>query len=505
MNLKQKIGQLFMVGFDGTEVNAHIENLIKNYNVGNIILFERNCKNPAQILKLTQDLQKLAMKYNGVPLFIGIDQENGMVIRISEGVCAFPGSMAQTNGATEAEVYQVAKYTGEMLEALGINYNLAPSLDINNNPDNPIIGVRSFGEDAQTVSKMGCACIKGLQDAGIIATAKHFPGHGDTAIDSHLSLPYIPHDKERLEKIELYPFKEAIKMGVKSIMTTHIIFPVYEQTHPATLSKNILTELLRNQLGFNGIIITDCMEMKAIDETYTAIKASTMAIEAGADIVCVSHSENIQIACLEETLKQSEQYTLLMDRIEKSCKRILSEKSTINIEEFLNRNISEIEFKLKPKLAIKLAKKISKNSIKIINKDINLPIKNNKVLIIAPDSRGINGADGMWYIPNFGMYAIEKKKNADAIRIETNLSDEIIMEIVTSSKYYDVIIMCLYNSQFAKIQIKLANQLFDTHKKVICIAMRNPYDINLLKNPQTTICTFEYTPLSMDSLLEILF
>lgn len=200
MTLKQKVGQLFMVGFDDTKINSHIENLIKDFNVGNVILFERNCKTPEQILKLIQNLQKLAIKYNGVPMFIGIDQENGMVTRIGEGVCTFPGNMAQANGATEEEIYQVAKYTGEMLEALGINYNLAPSLDINNNPNNPIIGIRSFGENPETVTNMGLACIKGFQDAGIISTAKHFPGHGDTAIDSHLTLPCIPHSKERLKK-----------------------------------------------------------------------------------------------------------------------------------------------------------------------------------------------------------------------------------------------------------------------------------------------------------------
>lgn len=504
MILKQKVGQLFIVGFDDTKINSHIENLIKDFNVGNVILFERNCKTPEQILKLIQNLQKLAIKYNGVPMFIGIDQENGMVTRIGEGVCTFPGNMAQANGATEEEIYQVAKYTGEMLEALGINYNLAPSLDINNNPNNPIIGIRSFGENPETVTNMGLACIKGFQDAGIISTAKHFPGHGDTAIDSHLTLPCIPHSKERLEKVELYPFKAAIDAGVKSIMTAHIIFPAYEPVYPATLSPLVLTNLLRQDLGFHNLIITDCMEMKAISDTYTTQQASVMAIAAGADIVCISHTEKLQREALEETLIQAEQNMKLQAKIDTAADRILSIKKVLNVDEYLKRNIADIANKLNPPAAIKLAKKISKNAIKVIEQGISLPIDPGKLLIIAPDSRGLTGVDGLWYIPNFASYAAEHVI-ADSIKLESDLSIKSINEIIQKSQIYDTIILCLYNAQFMHSQIELANKLLAEHNQVICIAMRNPYDINLLKNPQTTVQVFEYTPLSMDSLLKILF
>ncbi len=439
MTVKQQIGQLFIVGFNDTKVNSHIETLIKDYHVGNVILFERNCHNPKQTFELVQHLQRLALEHNGVPMFIAIDQENGMVIRISEGVCVFPSNMAQAIGASLDEIYQMAKYTGEMLNALGINYDFAPSLDVNNNKDNPIIGIRSFGEDSKTVAAAGVKCIKGFQDAGILATAKHFPGHGDTSVDSHLALPVISHTKQRLNEVELYPFKEAIKAGVKSIMTTHIRFLTYDDKFPATLSKKVLTELLREQLGFRGIIVTDCLEMKAIDDTYTVQKAAPMAINAGADLVCISHQERLQKKALVETEKMFAESEFLQYRIVDSCKRIVAEKAKLNITKFLDSTFEEIEDKLNPPEAIELAKKVSKASVEFVKQSQKMPLIGQKILVIATDSRGINGADGQWYIPNFATYLKDNILNNEitAHKIELNPDKDTIRKLVAMAKDFD--------------------------------------------------------------------
>ncbi len=507
MTVKQKIGQLFMVGFDSTTVNSHIETLIRDYNVGNVILFERNCKTPQQTFKLVQDLQRLAIKHNGVPMFIGIDQENGMVVRISDGVCQFPTNMAQTKGASLDEIYHMAKYTGEMLGALGINYNLAPCLDINNNKSNPIIGIRSFGEDSETVATAGVACIDGFQSSGIIATAKHFPGHGDTSVDSHLALPVISYTKKRLNEVELYPFKVAIKAGVKSIMTTHIRFMTYDDKFPATLSQKVLTDLLRVQLGFKGLIITDCLEMKAIDDTYSVEKAAPMAIKAGADIICISHTQKLQTKALIETIDQFGSSEILQKRVISSCHRIIAQKSKLNIKNFLERQFEDIESVLNPQEAIDLAKRVSKDSVDIIQQRQSLPLAAKKILVIAPNSRGLNGADGQWHIPNFASFVKNNVVNNDitAVKIENQPTKADIRELVNKTKEFDTIIMCLYNAQFMKPQLDLAQQILDTHHCVICISMRNPYDINYLKNTQTVIQAYEYTPLSMSTLMEMLF
>ena len=248
LTIDEKIGQLIMCGFDALELNDHIINLIKNYHVGNVILFTRNVKSMKQVFELNKNLQKLALKNLGIPLLISIDQEGGMVTRIKNEATFFPGAMTIASSNNLDNAYLSGKYMGEELINLGINMNLAPSLDVNNNPLNPVIGVRSYSDDPKVVSEFGIMTIKGLQE-NVIATAKHFPGHGDTQVDSHLALPEINYGKKRLEAIELYPFKNAIKNGVKAIMSSHINFPAYtEDNLPTTLSKKCLTGLLREEL-----------------------------------------------------------------------------------------------------------------------------------------------------------------------------------------------------------------------------------------------------------------
>ncbi len=249
--LERKIGQLFVVGFDGTTVNPKIKKLIHDYHVGSIILFSRNIGEPEEVLQLTSDLQKEAKKAGyEKPLLICLDQENGVVSRIHKGLTTFPGSMAL--GATDNPqyAYKIGLATGKELKALGINWNLAPVLDVNNNPDNPVIGVRSFSENAEKVAAFGEAMMKGLQDAGVMTSLKHFPGHGDTNVDSHLDLPVISHEMERLENIELVPFKACIEAGADSVMAAHVYFPAIEPEEdiPATLSKRVYVDLLRKSL-----------------------------------------------------------------------------------------------------------------------------------------------------------------------------------------------------------------------------------------------------------------
>ncbi|MFW6229939.1 MAG: glycoside hydrolase family 3 protein, partial [Halanaerobium sp.] len=281
MSLEEKVGQLFQVGFSGSTVNDEIKDLIENYHIGGVIYFSRNIKNPAQTAELSNNLQQLALDSgSGFPLFISADQEGGTVTRL-KGATHFPGNMALGAAQSKNLTEKVAQATASELKNLGINVNLAPVLDVNNNPANPVIGVRSFGEDPELVAELGMSYIKGLQSEGITATAKHFPGHGDTDTDSHLDLPIIKHQRSRLDEVELYPFKKAIEAGVDSIMTAHVYFPAIEKEEgiPATLSKSVLTDLLRDELKFEGLIITDCMEMNAIVNTFGTVEGAVRTIE----------------------------------------------------------------------------------------------------------------------------------------------------------------------------------------------------------------------------------
>lgn len=250
MNLRQKIGQMLICGFWGTEMTEELHSFIKEQQIGGVIYFARNVNKAEQVSRLSSDLQKAAAESGNLPLWVSIDQEGGMVARITEGVALMPGNMALAAAGSLEWAYESSHISGMELKALGINMNFAPVLDVNNNLLNPVIGVRSYGESPELVADYGAKAFHGLQDAGVVATAKHFPGHGDTAVDSHLDLPTVTHERERMERIELVPFKRAIAEGIDAVMSAHIYFPALEaQKLPVTLSHSVLTGLLREELN----------------------------------------------------------------------------------------------------------------------------------------------------------------------------------------------------------------------------------------------------------------
>lgn len=328
MSLSDKIGQMLMCGFEGTAVpDDGIRELVAKGGIGGVIYFARNIETPEQVARMTAELQQAAAEGGKAPLWISIDQEGGMVARITEGVALMPGGMAIAAAGSVEDAYQAALISGRELSAMGINLNYTPVLDVNNNARNPVIGVRSFGESPEKVADYGAATIRGFQDAGVAATAKHFPGHGDTDVDSHLDLPTVRHDRARMDSVELVPFRRAIAEGVDAMMSAHIYFPALEQEKfPVTLSKAVLTGLLREELGFGGIIMTDCMEMNAIAEHYGTVEASVLAIEAGADIVLISHRADRQLAAIEAILHAVAEGRISETRIDDSVRRLLALK-----------------------------------------------------------------------------------------------------------------------------------------------------------------------------------
>lgn len=295
MTLEQLAGQLIWGGWGGqggepTEYDAHARYLVEELQTGALVLLARNAESPEQVAELTRTLQSHAL----TPLLIGIDQEGGRVCRMPLPGFTFPGARA-LGAIDDLDVTrQVSRAIGEQLLALGINVNFAPTLDVNNNPRNPIIGVRAYGEDPEAVTRHGVAALHGFEDAGVLPVVKHFPGHGDTNCDSHLELPTLPVSRERLEEIELTPFRAAIAAGVPAVMTTHILFPALDPELPSTLSRRILTGLLREELGFDGLIVTDCLEMKGIADHWSPEETAILCLEAGADALLVCHTQETQ-------------------------------------------------------------------------------------------------------------------------------------------------------------------------------------------------------------------
>ncbi|WP_255171516.1 beta-N-acetylhexosaminidase [Natrononativus amylolyticus] len=328
LSLEQKVGQLFHVGFHGTEPTDAVESLIREYHVGGVIYFARNLETPDQTRALSRSLQRTALESGAeIPLFVSVDQEGGTVRRLPYYAAA-PGAMAVGATGEPEAAGTVARVTAAQLERVGINYNLAPVLDVNNNPSNPVIGVRSYGERPESVAAFGERYVEALQSAGIVACGKHFPGHGDTATDSHVDLPVVDASEERLEAVEFPPFERAIEAGIDTIMTAHVAFPAItgSESTPATLSRAVLTGVLRERLGFEGLISTDCMEMDAIADTVGTARGAVEAVNAGADVVLVSHRADRQRRAIEAVLEAVETGEIPESRIDASVARHLAAK-----------------------------------------------------------------------------------------------------------------------------------------------------------------------------------
>ncbi|HNW29358.1 MAG TPA: glycoside hydrolase family 3 protein [Spirochaetota bacterium] len=327
MKLDWKIGQMLMMAIPGRNMNRDVEFILKQYRPGGVILFGYNLSTESNNRRFIKDMQKASCSYGGIPLFVSIDQEGGRVVRIVDGVTQFPGNMAAGVCGDRDLAYRWGRALGLQLRLTGVNMNLAPALDVNNNPHNPVINTRSFGSDPRQVSELGAAYLLGLQDSRCMAVGKHFPGHGDTNKDSHLTLPVIPYDMKRLERVELAPFRKAVRAGVEGIMTAHIAYPaILGGNDPATVSKKFLTGILREDFRFKGLVITDDMEMHAIARRQDIGEAAVRSILAGADIILFSSYEKsipaiynaIRKAVLEKRIPES--------RIDESVNRILEAK-----------------------------------------------------------------------------------------------------------------------------------------------------------------------------------
>lgn len=323
MKLSRKIGQLLMIGFDGTTPTKGVEELIKKHQIGGVILFSRNIKEPLQCAKLTASLQKLSPD---VPLFIAVDQEGGRVSRLAPPFTQFPP--ARTLGRCDSVelTYSAAEAMAKELAAVGINMDFAPVLDVDTHPKNPIIGDRSFGANPTLVAKHGLAVIAALHDQKVIACGKHFPGHGDTAADSHKTLPSVDHPLSRMADLELKPFIHAVENRLHAIMTAHVRYPKLDEKYPASLSKKIVTQLLRKTIQFEGLVVTDDLEMKGITDGFTIPEAAVKAVQAGSDLILICHSPDQQMEALEALIRAVEKGTIKEERLNESLARILSLK-----------------------------------------------------------------------------------------------------------------------------------------------------------------------------------
>lgn len=330
MDLKTKIGQLLIIGLDGYRLNDTSRRMIRDYKVGGFILFKDNIETADQTVTLLNEL-KAANNGNAVPLWLSIDQEGGRVSRLPAEFRPTPSAKEIASKKDLAYTRGIAEAIGAELKALGFNMDFAPVLDINSNPKNPVIGDRAFGTTPQTVIAHGMESVFGINASGVAAVVKHFPGHGDTAVDSHHDLPIVEKTVEQLKQLELLPFAEAIKQDVDAIMVAHLLMRQIDEKHPASISKTVITDLLRKQLGYDGVVITDDMTMGALLKGNKIGDAAVQSILAGTDIVLVCHEDKLQLEVLQALEAAVNNGTLTEQRIDESLTRLLRLKQKYNL------------------------------------------------------------------------------------------------------------------------------------------------------------------------------
>ncbi len=503
--VRQKIGQLFMVGFDALEVNAHIAQLIEQQRVGGVILFRRNVQSPQQLASLCRQLQEINARVSAIPLLIALDQEGGMVMRVEQGVTPIPAAMAFQAAGSAGDCEQLARISADEMRQLGINMILAPVLDVNNNPLNPVIGVRAYGEDPDTVIHYGMAAMRGMQAAGMITTAKHFPGHGDTATDSHYTMSIVPHARERLDAIELPPFKAAIAQGVDAIMTAHVVFPAIEAelNLPATLSKAVLSGLLRNEMQFDGVIISDCLEMLAIADGVGVTNGAIATLKAGADIALISHQQQRQHDAIAGVLDAVARGDLAIEQLEQSYQRVLRLKQMPAVAGWRTLSLNPAGI-MRPQ-ALALAQKVQAAALQVqgafrpLTRQqpvhlITFEVRLRSEIDEAVSARNQEARSSM--LPALQAAGFEVHELA----LSSEASDTEVIQALAFVQGAQQIVVQTYNAMLVPGQQRLVQAL--PHDKLWLVAGRLPYDLQLAPQAQGRLASFGCRPAALQPVVD---
>lgn len=502
MTLRRRIGQLIFTGFPSITLNDEFIRLVEEYKIGNVILFSRNIESVPQVRQLCMDLQKLIRKLAGAPAFIAADQEGGMVVRLSSDCTNVPGAMAVAATGKPENAYAAGEITGRELRALGINIDLAPVMDVNSNPENPVVGVRSYSDNPQDVSIYGIEMMRGLGGSGVMPVLKHFPGHGDTSVDSHLALPRVDKTIEELEETELLPFRNAIASGAEAVMTSHILFPYIErENYPATMSRAVVTGLLRERMGFKGLVLSDCLEMNAVKGYYGTAKAALAAIKAGVDMIFISHSADLVMEAVKLIEAAVVSGDLPIERLDEAVSRVLKYK-----DKYAGCNIVDMDLSVVGCAAHRTeAARISSESITLVrDKRMQLPLPQRNMLfagchasqitnVMSPINRAFNFPDFM-----------AQRLGGEALLINTLPQPGDMERVLAAAKGKDAVVFGTYNGHLFKGQLDILNRLCSEHDNVIAAVLRNPYDIKAIDEKAEVLATYEYTPLSLETLAKVL-
>lgn len=494
MTVKQMLGQKLIFGFHGTELSEEFIQLIKEYKIGNVILFLRNVKSADQLRTLCAQVQELILAETGYPAFIVIDQEGGMVTRLPQDAVNVPCAMSLAATGDPENARKASEITIRQLRGLGANFNMAPVLDVNNNPRNPVIGIRSFGDQPEKVAAFGVASAQPYENSGILCCGKHFPGHGDTAVDSHLGIPMVDKTEEELERVELVPFRAAVEAGIPAIMISHVMFPkIVEEGVPCTMSRRIVTDLLKKKIGYQGLILTDCMEMLAIQDHYGTPEGTVAAIKAGVDLAEISSTIALEWGAAKAVNEAAQRGEFDMEEIKASVEKILDYKKKICYE--IDPSLCNWE---EDRIAVQY---MTRQAITCCGG--TAPLANARTFFCGCQDYRASGAGNEDGSAGPFVEYMAKAFHAPGTITSKNPDAEEIQKVRAEAVKYDNIVFSTCNGHLFQGQIALAQALAKTGKPLTVVALRNPYDIPLLPDCACKIAAYDYTTPAFKALEEI--
>jgi beta-N-acetylhexosaminidase len=496
---RELAGLRIAAGFEGYTVPDDFITLVRSHKVSTVILFKRNIASAAQTHALCAALHALILEETGHPGLIAIDQEGGAVSRLEDIATRVPCAMALASAGDPLGAREAGFVLGAEISVLGIDINLAPVLDVNSDPRNPVIGVRSFGDSGDAVALYGAQMINGLTDAGVLCCAKHFPGHGSTSVDSHLSLPRVDKFLSQLEALELIPFRAAIAEGVSAVMTAHILFPALErEAVPATMSRAIITGLLREKMGFGGLVLSDCMMMQAISDYFGTVNGCVAAARAGCDIIFVSHSTELAGDACRAIANGLDDGCLSLAEAETAAARILATAARPRKPLHRLAAVGNARYAMAMGALLKRAIAFAGGP------GDTLPPPGKNPLIIGPrpfrQSVAAEEPDEAFSFSEamqsaLGGTARFSSANPDADEIAGHLS---------AAAGHGAIIAGTCNGHLLRGQLALVHALCDTGIPVICVALKDPYDLAGLRARAYCVAAYGYDAESVAAVADVL-
>ncbi|MEV5936284.1 glycoside hydrolase family 3 N-terminal domain-containing protein [Streptomyces sp. NPDC052079] len=517
MTLEEKVGQLFVMRVyghsatdpDQADIDANLKEigvrtaaeLLAKYRVGGIIYFAwaHNTRSPHQIADLSNGIQKASLGLpRGLPVLISTDQEHGIVARVGQPATLFPGAMAIGAGGSRSDARSLGRIAGRELRALGIRQNYSPVADVNVNPANPVIGVRSFGAGPKAVAGLVAAEVQGYESSHIASTAKHFPGHGDTVDDSHAKLPYIHHTREQWERLDAPPFRAAVAAGIDSIMTAHIVVPALDPSEdPATLSRPILTGILREELGYDGVVVTDSLGMEGVRTKYGDDRVPVLALKAGVDQLLNPPSLDVAWNAVLNAVRDGE---LTESRLDESILRILRMKAKLGLFDDPYVSHAGVDRTVGTRAHLAAADRIAERTTTLlVNEGGLLPLSRRsrpKLLVVGADPVSPSGTTG----PPTGVLAgalNELGFTATALSTGTAPSAATVAKAVAAAQDVDAVVVGTYNVSASSSQKTLVEQLLATGKPVVACAIRNPYDVAHLPGVPAYLAAYSWTDVEL--------